>query len=122
MTAPLGTIYCNTSIAVVYSGSLLSCVVVISLPTQVHSLQVSGILYKRLSFLSILTVPPCIGTVCDRTVGRLVASAPPPDQATPMGATLQLQRTQQMERLEQQVLMAQLGAARRQPNMVIPSV
>jgi len=49
-----------------------------------------------------LRVPRWLAAACDATLGRLLASAPPVEG--PMGATLELQRQEQMERLEQVLL------------------
>ena len=48
-------------------------------------------------------VPNWLARGCDLTLGRLLASSPPVDG--PMGATLDIQRQEQMERLEQQMLL-----------------
>ncbi|XP_074657779.1 ubiquitin-associated domain-containing protein 2-like [Tubulanus polymorphus] len=65
---------------------------------------VSGLLY-RVNFLKIqhwLRVPMCLARVASKTIGKLLSS-PAPSNPVPMGATLEIQRQQQMEHLEQQL-------------------
>jgi UBA/TS-N domain len=57
-------------------------------------------------------MPRWIARACDITLGRLLVSSSPVDG--PMGATLELQRQEQMERLEQQMLLQRSRDARRQ--------
>lgn len=61
-----------------------------------------------------LRVPRWLAAACDATLGRLLASAPPVEG--PMGATLELQRQEQMERLEQQMMLQRTRDARRLAN------
>ena len=70
----------------------------------------AGLLYKHnfLYIKDVVTVPQWLGTSTYWALGWLVRSPPPTDTAVPMGATLELQRQQQMELLEQQLLWAQL--------------
>ena len=50
-----------------------------------------------------LVIPDWLARVTNLTFGRLLASSPPADG--PMGATLEIQRQEQMERLEHQMLL-----------------
>ena len=79
-------------------------------------LQLAGILF-RWNIFNIqhwLVMPRWIARACDITLGRLLVSSSPVDG--PMGATLELQRQEQMERLEQQMLLQRSRDARR-PNI-----
>jgi membrane associated rhomboid family serine protease len=74
---------------------------------------ISGVLYRK-NFLLIqwvMTVPAFLGRLCDTTLARLVETAAPTDVDLPMGATLEIQRQQQIERLEQQMAWAQFQPA-----------
>ena len=58
--------------------------------------------------LATLTAPAVLGDLSDSLLGWLVMSSPPPaaSPTAPMGATLEIQRTQQAEAMEQQLLRA----------------
>ena len=56
---------------------------------------------------SIIKVPNFLANLTDRLLGRLLKSPAPDNLLQPMGATLELQRQQQVERMEQQVALAQ---------------
>lgn len=58
-----------------------------------------------------LVIPRVVARACDATFGRLLRSQPPAQG--PIGATLEIQRQQQMEQLEQQMLMARARDQRR---------
>lgn len=72
--------------------------------------QAAGLLYRE-NFLfvrDLVVVPSWLGYLASRLLGWLVRSPPPTDTSVPMGATLEIQRQQQMEALEQQLIWAQL--------------
>ena len=73
--------------------------------------QLSGMLYKNdvLHIQSWLRVPHPICTLAGHSLGRLFYTPCPTDLQAPMGATLELQRLQHVERLEQQMMWAQLA-------------
>ena len=73
--------------------------------------QLSGMLYKNdvLRMQSWLRVPRPICTLAGHSLGRLFYTPCPTDLQAPMGATLELQRLQHVERLEQQMMWAQLA-------------
>ncbi|KAK3589938.1 hypothetical protein CHS0354_034958 [Potamilus streckersoni] len=67
---------------------------------------VSGILW-RLNFLKIQSffkIPNCFARLCDATLGRILNSRAPLSDFVPMGATLELQRQEQMEQMDQQMI------------------
>ncbi|XP_071491662.1 ubiquitin-associated domain-containing protein 2-like isoform X2 [Diadema antillarum] len=51
--------------------------------------------------------PSFMSSVCRRTLGWLLSSRPPSEGTVPMGATLEIQRQQRVEYLEQRMLLAQ---------------
>ncbi|KAL5005185.1 hypothetical protein ScPMuIL_018641 [Solemya velum] len=66
----------------------------------------AGVLY-RCNFLkvqSIIRVPVIFGKVCEKTLGHIFNPASPKLSGLPMGATLDLQRQEQMDQLEQRIL------------------
>ena len=71
----------------------------------VFFLQISGFLWKA-NFLKIqsFTVPKFIAKIFGSTVQKLLDSSPPKDLMKPIGATREIQRQEQMEQLEQQML------------------
>jgi len=73
--------------------------------------QLSGMLYTNdiLHMQSWLRVPRPITTLASHSLGRLFYTPCPTDLQAPMGATLELQRLQHVERLEQQMMWAQLA-------------
>jgi len=75
------------------------------------ALQLSGMIYKNdvLCMQSWLRVPRPISTLADHSLGWLFYTPCPTDLQAPMGATLELQRLQHVERLEQQMMWAQLA-------------
>ncbi|XP_055867755.1 ubiquitin-associated domain-containing protein 2-like [Biomphalaria glabrata] len=76
---------------------------------------VSGILW-RVNFLKIqkfLQVPKLVGNQFDYCLGRFLESPVSKSLALPMGATLELQQRERMDRLEQQMMMSALQASRR---------
>lgn len=84
-------------------------------------MQAAGLFY-RWGFLGIphwLVVPKVIARACDATLGRLLRSQPPAQG--PIGATLEIQRQQQMEQLEQQMLMARARDQRRHAQVSVSS-
>ena len=72
--------------------------------------QVAGLLYRSnlYKIQSILQIPSFITSLVNKILGPLVASTVPKDEVPPMGATLELQRQQHIEQLEQQMAWAQL--------------
>lgn len=74
------------------------------------SSQVAGLLYRAnvCKVHSILRIPAFVSLLIDKTLGPLVTSAAPKDEVPPYGATLELQRQQHIEQLEQQLAWAQL--------------
>ena len=70
----------------------------------------AGIAYRHnmLWVQSLLFVPSFIGTVTHSTLGKLLHTAPPSGAQEPMGATLEIQREQHIERIEQQMAWAQV--------------
>ncbi|KAI0214374.1 Ubiquitin-associated domain-containing protein 2 [Lamellibrachia satsuma] len=71
---------------------------------------VAGLLYRAnvCKVHSILRIPAFVSLLIDKTLGPLVTSAAPKDEVPPYGATLELQRQQHIEQLEQQLAWAQL--------------
>lgn len=86
--------------------------------TDILLLQVAGLLYRwnMLRIQDWLVIPDWLARLTDLTLGRLLASSPPADG--PMGATLEIQRQEQMERLEHQMLL-QNQRSRDGPRQVI---
>lgn len=78
---------------------------------MLDALQLSGMLYKNdvLRMQSWLRVPRPISALAGHSLGRLFYTPCPTDLQAPMGATLELQRLQHVERLEQQMMWAQLA-------------
>jgi len=68
-------------------------------------------LYKNdiLYMQSWLRMPQSISTLAGHSLGWLFYTPCPTDLQAPMGATLELQRLQHVERLEQQMMWAQLA-------------
>jgi hypothetical protein len=71
----------------------------------------SGLLYRNniLFVQSWLRVPHPLSRLAGCSLGRLFYTPCPNDLQAPIGATLELQRLQHMERLEQQMMWAQLS-------------
>lgn len=65
----------------------------------------AGLLYRWnvLKIQDWLVIPDWLARLTNLTLGRLLSSSPPADG--PMGATLEIQRQEQMERLEHQMLL-----------------
>lgn len=57
-------------------------------------------------------VPKVLAKMLDATIGRIISSSPPQEGILPMGATLEIQRLQQLEVLEQQMLLNRSREAR----------
>lgn len=68
--------------------------------------QVAGALcrWNVLYVGALVRVPGWMGRLCSATLGRLLRSGPPHEGPVPMGATLDIQRQQQAELLEMQLL------------------
>ena len=78
------------------------------------SLQVAGIIY-RFNFFQVqhwLKLPDSLTSAVSRTVGNMFISDNPPAQPYAMGATLEIQRLQQIEHYEQQAMRARMGNLR----------
>lgn len=78
------------------------------------SFQVAGIIY-RFNLFQVqqwLKLPDSLTSAISRTVGNLFSSESPPAQPYAMGATLEIQRLQQIEHYEQQALRARMGNLR----------
>ena len=77
---------------------------------DVNVFQLSGVLYRKdlLGIQSWLHVPRPISKMADYSLGRLFHTPCPIDLMSPIGATLEIQRLQHIERLEQQMMWAQL--------------
>lgn len=73
---------------------------------------ISGIIYRKLELGKIIQIPGLVGSICYSTLGRLLDSPPPSDLQKPLGATLEVQRQQQVEILEQQMAWAHLQQRR----------
>lgn len=76
-----------------------------------------GILWRN-NFLKIqtaLTIPKFVASISNSVLGRLLDSKVPPGDSTPMGATLELQRQEQMEHLEQQMIWQAVQQQQQQP-------
>lgn len=67
---------------------------------------VAGIIwrYNVFQIQNWLYIPKILTQVFSATIGRVISSSPPQEGILPMGATLEIQRLQQMELLEQQIL------------------
>ena len=52
--------------------------------------------------------PGLLGSICKKTLGNMLKTPAPSDLNKAIGATLEIQRQQHMEQLEQQMMMAQL--------------
>lgn len=67
--------------------------------------QISGILWK-VNFLKIQSfkIPNFIANLFGCTIQKLLESSPPKDLLKPMGATREIQRQEQIEQMEQQML------------------
>lgn len=62
---------------------------------------------------SFLQVPSFVASGFDKSFGRFLESADTSSTSLPMGATLELQQQERMDRLEQQMLMRAMQASRR---------
>lgn len=78
---------------------------------EICILQCAGLLYKNnlLHIQSWLRVPNFISSIVNVSVGRLFYTPCPVDLQTPIGATVEIQRLQHIERLEQQMMWAQFS-------------
>ncbi len=76
----------------------------------------SGLLYRSnfLRLQSWLRIPSSLSRLAATVLGPILRSSPPGDVALPMGATLELQRQQRMELIEQQMMFAQARQYRQQ--------
>ncbi|XP_041483090.1 ubiquitin-associated domain-containing protein 2-like [Lytechinus variegatus] len=103
-------------LADVVAGKWISYILGVYLTTLTHTTPVAiaygimaGILY-RLNFLYIknwVMIPKVMASFSQGLFGWLLSSRPPSEGALPMGATLEIQRQQRMELLEQRMLLAQ---------------
>lgn len=60
----------------------------------------------------VIRIPSLVAKLASGTLGWIMQSSPPQEGAVPMGATLEIQRQQQMEILEQQVLLSRANRSR----------
>lgn len=67
---------------------------------------ISGVMYRHniLYVRHLIRVPKWVASVANKLLGRLICSPPPAEPTIQMGATLELQREQQMELIEQQMI------------------
>jgi len=88
------------------------------------TLQLSGVLYKQdmLYIQSWMRVPRPISKLAEYSLGRLFYTPCPADLQLPMGATLEIQRLQHIERLEQQMMWAQLSRQVSSPQVTCMAV
>eukprot|EP00057_Strongylocentrotus_purpuratus_P002524 XP_003724694.1 PREDICTED: ubiquitin-associated domain-containing protein 2 [Strongylocentrotus purpuratus] len=103
-------------LADVVAGKWVSYILGIYLTTLTHTTPLAiaygitaGILY-RLNFLYVktwVTIPETLSSLCHGAFGWLLSSRPPNEGAVPMGATLEIQRQQRTELMEQRMLLAQ---------------
>lgn len=105
---------CNINI---FMGDIIYsfCILLLLFFLFFSPLQVAGILW-RANFLMIQTalqVPVAIGNIFDKFIGRFLESADTSPSSLPMGATLELQQQERLDRIEQQMLMTAMRASRR---------
>ena len=83
------------------------------------SSQVAGIIYRFNLFRvqQWLKLPESLTSAVSRAFGNMFTSGNPPSQAYAMGATLEIQRLQQMEHYEQQAMRARMGHLRNRVNI-----
>ncbi|PVD18531.1 hypothetical protein C0Q70_21080 [Pomacea canaliculata] len=62
--------------------------------------------HNFLKIQSIIWIPESVSSQFDRMIGWLFKSPPPANLNTPMGATLELQRQERLERVEEQMIAA----------------
>lgn len=74
--------------------------------------------YNVLKIQSLVFVPRVVARLGNAVFGWVLQSSPPQDGIVPMGATIEIQRQQQLEALEQQIL---LNHAREMRHMATPS-
>ncbi|KAK7090581.1 ubiquitin-associated domain-containing protein 2-like [Littorina saxatilis] len=67
---------------------------------------IAGLLwqYNFLKIQGLVSVPECVARVFNQAVGWLLQSPRPPTLDTPIGATLEIQRQERIERMEEQML------------------
>ncbi|XP_072180253.1 ubiquitin-associated domain-containing protein 2-like [Diadema setosum] len=106
----------NNLVAEAVAGKWFSYVLGIYLTTLTRTSPMAvayGILAGTLCRANFLFVrswarfPSFMSLVCRRTLGWLLSSRPPSEGTVPMGATLEIQRQQRVEYLEQRMLLAQ---------------
>lgn len=76
----------------------------------------AGMLWRAniLGLQRLLSIPPLVGRVFDHCLGRyLEAASAPSSSQLPMGATLELQQRERLDRIEQQLMMSAIQANRR---------
>lgn len=91
----------------------------------VYILQIASYLWEQnfLKIQSLICVPECISQRFDRLTSWMLNSSPPDHWDAPMGATLELQRQERLERMEDQMLTAALrnsGATINRQNLFHP--
>ncbi|GIX67893.1 ubiquitin-associated domain-containing protein 2 [Caerostris extrusa] len=68
--------------------------------------------WNFLHVVDIVKVPKFIAKLCGTCFGWILDSSPPAENAVPMGATLEIQRQQQLEMMEQQLLLSRARESR----------
>ncbi|KAG8190678.1 hypothetical protein JTE90_001287 [Oedothorax gibbosus] len=68
--------------------------------------------WNFLSVLDIIRVPKFLARLSSMCLGWVLDSSPPPEDSVPMGATLEIQRQQQLEMMEQQMLLSRANSGR----------
>ena len=85
-------------------------------------LQVAGFIY-RFNLFQVqqwLNLPESLTSAVSRAIGGLFSTESLPTQPYAMGATLEIQRAQQVEHYEQQALRARMGHLRNRVNTSFP--
>lgn len=88
---------------------------------------ISGLICRSNLFYvcDFIKIPKCVANVVNKLFGRFLCSSPPLEPPFQMGATLEIQRQQQMEIMEQQMLFTRfrennnlnVGVVRRQNDL-----
>ncbi|CAL1547183.1 unnamed protein product [Lymnaea stagnalis] len=75
----------------------------------------AGVLWRAnfLKVQNVLQVPKLVGNQFDLCLGRFLESAESPKISLPMGATLELQQRERLDRIEEQMMMSALQSSRR---------
>ena len=105
-SGPLGPISVSNKAITYLVGLQIGLSSPFTMMTSLVSLVVGGAVHC--SRLSKLLLPSMLGELSNSLLGWIISSSPPPapSPTSPMGATLEIQRTQQAEAMEQQLLRA----------------